>query len=432
MSDAIASHIDNVAQSADLPLIPQEIPGTLEKDLVKHQKWRLKQVLELVALVVIGTGIVAGILGYRRAHKAPGVTYETVQVDRGRIVARVTASGTLSALVTVQVGSQVSGRIQELEVDFNSPVKKGQVIARIDPKLLQSSVEQARANGVAAKGNLTKARALAADAKRQYLRNKTLWGKQFIAQADYDTAESNWQAAAAEVVASEGAVEQSQAALNQAQINLDYTTIISPTDGVVISRNVDVGQTVAATLQAPTLFVIAEDLRKMQVDTTVAEADVGKPHDGMAATFTVDAYGSEVFGGVVRQVRNAPQTVQNVVTYDAVIDVRNADLRLRPGMTANVTFVYGEKSSALRVPNAALRFRAPSYFLAGALPEHRPEAIDHRTVWALRAKAAVPVAIRTGISDGTYTELIEGELHEHDVLITDAGGLNIVPTRKVL
>jgi HlyD family secretion protein len=232
-------------------------------------------------------------------------------------------------------------------------------------------------------------------------------------------------------------VEQAKASLQQAEVNLAYTNIISPTSGIVISRNVDVGQTVAASLQAPTIFVIAEDLAKMQVDTSVAEADVGRLRAGMEATFTVDAYPSETFKGVVRQIRNAPQTVQNVVTYDAVIDVDNPDLRLKPGMTANVTFVYGEKDDVLRVPNAAMRFRPPPDLLAqsGAAPAggnraksgagegtRQPSTPDRRTVWVLREEKPSPVRIRIGISDGSFTEVVEGEIKAGDVVITDAIG----------
>jgi HlyD family secretion protein len=242
-------------------------------------------------------------------------------------------------------------------------------------------------------------------------------------------------------------------------VNLQYTDIISPTNGVVISRSVDVGQTVAASLQAPTLFVIAEDLAKMQVDTSVAEADVGRLRDGMDATFTVDAYPAETFRGRVRQIRNAPQTVQNVVTYDAVIDVDNPDLKLRPGMTANVTFVYAEKEDVLRIPNAALRFRPPPGMLptagrpggaSGVVPAaaaspgaaaERPapaqggfgsgrregrtaDRTDRRTVWVLRDGKPEPVPMRTGISDGTATEVREGALAAGDRVVTDVSGLS--------
>jgi HlyD family secretion protein len=343
--------------------------------------------------------------------------YETVKVERGRIVARVTASGTLSALVTVQVGSQVSGRIQDLYVDFNSPVRRGQVLAKIDPQFFRAEVQQAKANVVAAEGNLAKSKAQAVDAHRQYQRAKTLAQEgQLIAQSDLDTADANAQSADAQIQAMEGAVAQARASLYQAEVNLGYTTIASTIDGTVISRNVDVGQTVAASLQAPTLFTIAQDLKKMQVDTNVSEADVGKLSAGMPTSFSVDAFPGETFKGVIRQIRNAPQSVQNVVTYDAVIDVNNSDLRLRPGMTANVTFMYAEKADALKLPNAALRFRPPAEIAAKA---PRPER-DRRIVWVLRDGQPKPLSVRTGLSDGSVTEVAEGDLREGDEMIIEA------------
>jgi len=389
----------------------------------------------LLALVAAAIGAWRWRAGDRKARPQ----FETARIDRGRIIAKVTATGTLSAIVTVQVGSQVSGRIQALYADFNSIVKKGQLIAKIDPQLFQAAVEQARANHVAAQGNLGKSKAQALDARRQHDRSKSLAAQKFISQADLDTAESNADAAAAQVRASQGAVEQARAALHQAEVNLAYTRIVSPTNGVVISRSVDVGQTVAASLQAPTLFVIAEDLAKMQVDTSVAEADVGRLQDGMAASFSVDAYPSETFQGRVRQIRNAPQTVQNVVTYDAVIDVPNPELKLRPGMTANVTFVYAEKDDVLRLPNSGLRFRPTSEMLAsspregtpprtgGATPAARDGKAargssrpDQRSIWVLRDGKPGSVRVRTGISDGTLTEILEGALESGDQVVTDA------------
>jgi HlyD family secretion protein len=380
------------------------------------------------------------------AGSAPKSEYklETARAERGRIVAKVTASGTLSAIVTVQVGSQVSGRVAALHADFNSRVKKGDLIAKIDPQMFQASADQAGANLAAAQGNLAKARAQAADALRQAQRAQALAEQKLVAQADADTAQSNADALAAGVQAAEGQVAQARAALSQAMVNLAYTDIRSPTSGVVISRNVDVGQTVAASLQAPTIFVIAEDLAKMQVDTSVAEADVGRLKDGTAASFTVDAYPSEIFRGTVRQIRNSPQTVQNVVTYDAVIDVANPDLKLKPGMTANVTFVYAEKDDVLKVPNAALRFKPPAGLLgegaarggsgaagarpdaarAGARPEgaRGPETPDRRTVWILKDGKPSPIRIRTGISDGSATEVLEGDLQAGGEVVTDSVG----------
>jgi HlyD family secretion protein len=378
----------------------------------------------IAALVTLSAVAYAG---YRHLGGKPDgpLRFTTQKADKGPIVARVTASGTLSALVTVQVGSQVSGRILELAADFNSPVQKNQIIARLDPELFQAAVDQAKANLLADQGNLEKARVQATDADRIANRSQELVAKKLIAQADADTAQANADAARATITATQGQVERDRAALAQAAVNLKYTVIKSPISGTVISRNVDVGQTVAASLQAPVLFTIAEDLKKMQVDTSVAEADVGKLIPGMATTFTVDAFPGDRFKGLVRQIRNAATMVQNVVTYDAVIDVENqpmtgsSDFKLRPGMTANVTFIYAQSNDALRVPNAALRFRMP-----GAGGRRRPDAGgepgDRRTVWVLRAGQPVPVPIKTGITDGTVTQVVQGELHEGDDILTEA------------
>jgi HlyD family secretion protein len=417
----------------------------------------------VVGLVVLAGGGI-GIQQWRKhAAAAAAPRYETVAVDRGPIVAKVTATGTLSALVTVQVGTQVSGRIKTINVDFNSPVKKGQVIARIEPALFEAALESARANYLAAQGTVAKLEAQAENAKVQYDRSVALFERKAIAQADLDTANATMKAANGDVTASRGNMEQAKAALHQAQVNLDYTTIISPTTGVVISRSVDVGQTVAASLSAPTLFLIAEDLTKMQVDTSVAEADIGKLKANMDATFTVDAYPSRTFKGTIRQIRNAPQTQQNVVTYDAVIDVSNPDLALRPGMTANVTFIYDHRDSALRVANAALRFQPPPEMARAAFgggagggthagggqrpaggggqrPGGGPgegggqrgmgggrrgggaggETPDKRMLWVLRGPTPTPVRVRAGVSDGTNTEIETSELHEGDRVVTDA------------
>ena len=393
-----------------------------------------------------GLVLSSAVLGTLAAcSKAAENRYVTGRADHGPIVAKVTASGTLSALVTVQVGSQVSGRVKEILVDFNANVTKGQVIARIDPQLYEAALEQTRANYVAAKGDLAKAKAQALDAERQYTRAKSLYGRKLIAQADLDTSQATYDAMQAGVEAAEGRVSQALAALHQAQVNLEYTTIISPINGVVISRNVDVGQTVAASLQTPTLFVIAEDLRRMQVDTSVAEADVGRLLDGMMAMFTVDAYPNERFQGKVRQIRNAATNVQNVVTYDAVIDVENPELKLKPGMTANCTFVYAQKDDAVRIPNAALRFRPSTELLArapGGAPAKRPKApsemltgtggkegahqdapsANTRTLWVQRDAGPAPVEITTGITDGVLTEVTSGEVNDGDVVVLDAVG----------
>src|SRR5450631_1068653 len=301
-----------------------------------------------IAALVVLSGAGFGVWRWRAAHKKPPVEFDTAAVDRGRIVARVTATGTLSALVTVQVGTQVSGTVQ---------------------KLFEASLQQAQANYQAAEGNLLKAEAQERDAGRQFERSKSLLDRKLIAQADYDTSQANQEVMKGQTAAARGTLAQAKAALYQSKVNLGMTRIVSPTDGTVISRSVDVGQTVAASLSAPTLFVIAQDLREMQVDTSVAEADVGKLSTGMPATFTVDAFTGEHFRGKIRQIRNAPTTLQNVVTYDAVIDVANPDLKLRPGMTANITFIAAEREGVVRVPNAALRFRpTPEIFTALGIP----------------------------------------------------------------
>ena len=420
-------------------------------------KRTLKRLLWLVVVVAIVGGGVA-YWRYREAHKGPLVQFTTVKVEKRKIVGRVTASGTLQATVTVQVGTQVSGRVQKLFADFNSPVKKGQLVAKIDPQLFQAAVAQAHANYVAAEAGLVKAVAQERDAEVQYNRTKALNAQNLASEADLQTAVTNLAVAKSGVDVAKAGIEQAGASLNQANVNLSYTNIISPIDGTVISRNVDVGQTVAASLSAPVIFTIAEDLRKMQVNTNVAEGDVGRLQPGMAAYFTVDAFPGQRFIGTISQIRNAAQTLQNVVTYDAVIDVDNSDLRLRPGMTANTTVVYEEKDDVLAIPNSALRFRPPPEVAGSAPPPTRATAIaegsaaasasaaappgsggggggraragsagsavndphEPRTVWVQRGGGAQPVAIHTGLTDGTLSELVDGDIKEGDLLVTDA------------
>lgn len=379
-----------------------------------------------IALTILLGGAVSYYL--RKGHSEPTVRYETAKLTRGPVEAKVTATGTLSALVTVDVGTQVSGRVAELYVDYNSPVKKGQVIARIDPQLFKAALEQARANTLSAAAAVAKAKAEAFNAGRQLTRSKQLREQNLIAQADLDTAEATAQSAAAQVQAAEAQLAQAKAQRNTAEVNLAYTEIVAPVSGVVISRSVSVGQTVAASLQAPVLFTIAEDLRRMQVDTSVAEADVGKLKPGMKAGFTVDAYPGERFEGSIRQIRNAAQTVQNVVTYDAVIDVENPELKLKPGMTANVTFVYADQKDVLRIPNTALRFRPPppAEERGAGQPAARPRLENGaamgpgKTVYRLADGRPEGVQVQIGVSDGTLTEVVGGPLKEGDAVITSS------------
>ena len=345
--------------------------------------------------------------------KGDSPSYRTDPVTRGDIQQAVTATGTVNAVTTVQVGTQVSGTIKTLYVDFNSRVKKGQLIAQIDPSTFESQVQQAQANLLSAQANLEKAQTALANDKKTFERNKELFSKNLIAQSDLDTAETNYQSDKAQVASAKALIEQAKASLDYAKQNLAYTRIVSPVDGVVISRNVDVGQTVAASFQTPTLFTIAQDLTKMQIDTNVAESDIGAVKLGQEVDFTVDAYPDTTFVGKVWQIRQAPITVQNVVTYDVVIQVNNRDLKLMPGMTANVSIVIQTRHDALRITNAALRFRF-SDKPAGAGEKKGP------SVWVLENNKPKRVGITPGISDGNYTEVVSGDLKEGQQTIVQA------------
>ncbi len=329
----------------------------------------------LIAIGIIMIILAGGFLLYRWVgQNGSNKKFRMVKVERGAVDSVVTATGNINPVINVLVGSQVSGTIKALYADYNSQVKEGQVIAQIDPALFQAQVDQAKANVLNtqasllnAQANLVKAEVAVVDAKRNFDRNKPLLERQVIAQATLDTAQVNYDTAVAQVdvakaqvESSKAQVEQAKAALAMAETNLRYTTIRSPVNGTVISRNVDVGQTVAASLAAPTLFTIAKDLTKMQVDTNVSEADVGRVTVGQDATFTVDAYAGRTFRGKVSEIRNAPIIVQNVVTYDVVILVDNKDLKLKPGMTANISVMIAHREGVLRIPNASLRFRPAS------------------------------------------------------------------------
>ncbi len=338
----------------------------------------------------------------------PPVQYKTVTVDRGPITAIVTATGTVNPVISVQVGSQVSGKIAELSADFNSVVTKGQVLARIDQQPFQARVSQARAAVKSAKGNLAKSKIMAAQRKLERDRMAALRPQAFVSQADLDLAETNYRDAEANVEVLQAILDQAEATLASAELDLGYTTIYSPVNGIVVSRNVDVGQTVAASFQTPTLFVIAQDLTQMQVDANVSEADIGGVAEGKPANFRVDAYPKQFFEGIVTQVRNAPINIQNVVTYDVVITVDNRELKLKPGMTANVTIVKASKENPLRVPNGALRFRMPNV------------PIDKKStrVWLLdQENKPHQVEVATGIADSLFTEVVEGPLNEGDRVI---------------
>jgi HlyD family secretion protein len=361
-----------------------------------------------VALALVLAACAAGALWWSRRGDGDARGYVTAAVERGDITATVTATGTVNPVTTVQVGTYVSGPIIAIDVDFNSPVRKGQRVARIDPAPFQVKVQRAEANLANARAGAEKARA-DLELKRLTLeRNRELRARDFISANDLDTAKSNYDQAVAQVALQDAAVKQAEAELAEARINLRYTDILSPVDGVVVSRNVDVGQTVAASFQTPTLFQIAQDLTKMQVNTSVSEADIGVVAAEQPATFTVDAYPGREFRGTVTQVRNAPVTVQNVVTYDVVIGVDNADLALKPGMTATVLITTAEATDVLRLPLRALTFK-PELDGGGAAPR------DGAVVWRVRPDNTLErVPVETGLRDDTHVEIRADALQAGD------------------
>lgn len=357
----------------------------------------------LALLAIIGAGTWHWWTG-----ATPPVQYKTALVDRGPITAIVTATGTVNPVVSVLVGSQVSGKIARLFADFNSVVTQGQTLAQIDQQPFQARVRQARAAVKSARGTLLKATNMARQRKLELDRMAALRPQAFVSQADLDLAETNFRDAEAQVEVTQAQLDQAQATLASAELDLGYTTIHSPVNGIVVSRNVDVGQTVAASFQTPTLFVIAQDLTQMQVNANVSESDIGGVEEGKQAHFRVDAYPKQFFEGTVTQVRNAPINIQNVVTYDVVITVDNRALTLKPGMTANVTIVTAKKENPLRVPNGALRFRMPGVPVDRKLTQ----------VWVLdQAKQVRPIAVATGIADSLFTEISEGPLPEGETVI---------------
>ena len=366
--------------------------------IMGRPRGRIIGILVLLALF-IGVGGVA----WLRSEKSP--KYRTAPVERGEIVATVSASGTLNAVTTVQVGSQVSGKIKNLYADFNSRVEKGKLIARIDPDTFEAKVNQAKAD-------VDNAKVAVKDAKIKRDSRAALFQEGGISQEERDSAQASYDSAAARL-------EAALAALRAAQVELDRTHIYAPVNGVVIARNVDVGQTVAASLQAPTLFLIAEDLTKMQVDTNVDEADISRIQVGQQASFTVDAFPEEVFKGQVVQIRQAPIVQQNVVTYNVVVAVVNPELKLKPGLTANVKILVDRRANALKIPNAALRFRPPS-------PDGEPLAAQEKTrgpsqLWILDDGRLSGVAVKLGLSDEYFTEVLEGDVKEGQSVVVGSG-----------
>ncbi|MBP1729172.1 MAG: efflux transporter, family, subunit [Deltaproteobacteria bacterium] len=388
-----------------------------------------KYLIAAAAVIVLAA---AGL--YAVKSRKPEITYKSMKVERGSVVATVAATGNLSAVTTVQVGTQVSGTIQKLYVDYNSPVRKGQPIAEIDPSLFNAAVEQAQGNALSAEANLMKAKVVLADADRTLQRNKKLLADGIISQSDYDVAETALQSAKSSLRAAEGSLAQTRGALLQARTNLRYSIIRSPVDGVVISRAIDVGQTVAASFQTPTLFTIAQDLTKMQIEVSVDEADISRAVLGQSATFTVDAYPEQKFIGKVVQIRSSPVITQNVVTYVVVVNVDNSELKLKPGMTANVSIQVAKKDDVLKIPPAALRFKPKGVESKSAAGKDKQGGAataagkgerkgGSQQVFVLKDGKPVAVPIKTGIASSNSIELVEGALQEGDeVIIEQSGG----------
>jgi HlyD family secretion protein len=390
----------------------------------------------------------------------PDLKFDTVAVDKGPIEAKVSATGTLAPRHTVTVGAQVSGKIIWLspDGDFNSVVKQGEEIAKIDPTLIDAQIAQSTANVASAAASLTKAKVALADAIRQNKRTQSLAQQNLVSTQTAETAQVTEDTSRAAVASAQAELAQAEAQLSMQKLNRTYTTITSPVNGVVISRAVDVGQTVASSLSAPTLFTIAEDLSRMQIDTSVAEGDVGRLKEDMQVHFTVDAFPGHVFDGTVHQIRNSATTISGVVTYDAVIWLDNSskEFYLRPGMTANVTFVLAQVADTVRVPNAALRFKpTPAQLQAmfggdgahggrgrrngsgsgsgsasGSGSSARggdggsggPPDPTRKTVWKLVDGKARPVKVKVGLTDNSKTELLEGDLQPGDQLVTAVSG----------
>jgi RND family efflux transporter, MFP subunit len=387
--------------SSKLVPFPVTSPVTDKPNPQRH--WLVAGLASLLALAV------AAATWWALAERST-IHYAAMPVAKGAVTRTVTATGTVNPELTIIVGTAVSGIIQELNCDYNTQVKKGQVCARIDPRPYQSIVDQNRANLAVAKAQLEKDEASLTYSKLALGRAATLVQTHAVSQDAFDSATSTYDQALAQIAFDEATIQQRRASLDAAQVNLDYANIVSPVDGTVVSRNVTIGQTVAASFQTPTLFLIATDLTKMEVDANVSESDIGGIKLGNKATFTVDAYPKRTFEGAVSQVRRSPQTVQNVVTYDIVIGVNNSDLTLMPGMTAASRIVVDQRKDVLRVPNQALRY-VPSG-LAGAVQPGQPQ------IWVLRDGQPMSIAVAAGLDDDSFTEITSGEVKPGDLVIT--------------
>jgi HlyD family secretion protein len=365
---------------------------------LKTKKFIILPIIFILIVVVV----------YAFGHRKTDINYEIAKVEKGNITKTVLSTGTVNPVTLVKVGSQISGKIKDIYVDYNSPVKKNQVIARIDPSLYEAEEKKASADYESAKATMEKAEAELCYARKKLNRYTILLEDELVSKDDFDITEKEYKLCLAGFLSAKADVSRAEASLKRAKTNLNYTIIKSPVNGIVISRDVDIGQTVAASFQTPTLFTIAQDLKKMQVTADIDEADVGCIKVNQKATFSVDAYPSLVFQGIVTQVRNAPEIVQNVVTYDVVIDVNNPELLLKPGMTASVSIVVARKKDILKIPNASLRFIPPF-----------EEGLKENTVWKVLPDGKLkPISVKLGIFNDNFTEVIQGDLKKGDKLAT--------------
>jgi len=364
-----------------------------------------KKIIIASAIVIIG----AGVLLFKNSNK---VQYQTKDLERCTITQVVEASGTINPVNIVSVGSTVSGLMKAIYVDYNSEVKKGQLLAQIDPATFQAQVDQQRAQINNAQANLARLNAEMVYSQKTYQRYKNLYSKNFIAKSELDKAESEYYAKLASIGAQKASISQAQASYKTSMTNLGYTKIIAPVDGTIIKRAVDVGQPVAASFQAPQLFTIAQDLKKMQIEVNVSEADIGKVKEGQKAEYTLDGYPDATFHGVVTQVRLNSTTTSNVVTYTVIVSVDNEDLKLKPGMTANVSIITSQNRDVLCVPSVALKYT----------PETTGQKYKEQGVWVLEKNEPVRIPIKEGASDDSNVQIITNKLKVGDKIIVGSTG----------
>ena len=365
----------------------------------------LKKKPIIIAAILL---IIIGVFWVKGCKKGKAAAYRIENPKRARIVQTVEASGTINPVTQTSVGTQISGRVEQIFVDYNSQIKKGQLLAVIDPSTYKSNVVQQEAN-------LQKLESVYKNAKRNYERYKKLYSQDLVAKSELDNAEMDYMSANAQVV-------QGRASLDKAKIDLSYTNVVSPVDGIVISKEVELGQTVAASYQTPTLFLVAEDLTKMQIEVNISEADISKIKEGQKVNFNIDAYSDKNFQGFVSQVRNAATTISNVVTYTVVVSVDNSDMLLKPGMTANVAIITAETNDALSVPNQALRFVPPDNAKIAGSKDGQRKNFKGQGLWRQNKDGSIFITeVKTGITDGNRTEIISDDITENTPVIVATG-----------